>query len=1099
MTEWRKVPTHYIHTPSSGLTGASSVSKCGIDQYTDGMHLTCYTWDDAHQWFKDDTVDPCPYGFAKLGSNWYCSPCPPGSICQIQSSGTTATTISSYESGLSAAEKNYPRFSGVAELAPKVCPPNNYCTDDGLNYHICPHGTYPDVTGWVNCPNNYFCMTSFNRQVAVTSGSVSSSGDSFPRFQPQGYQWSGSAWTFTSAFTNTDSALGKIAAASSSALLSCPQGYTCTVSSYSRWPSTHQGKLISGETIGMIAESQEILHSYNTMTGFTYTQVTNANTNQNTEQWLPWNGGYSCSLGNNPVACTAGTYSPTGDYECYTCPAGYYCPLKATTPTAWAANTYNSVPGSTSSGACTSCASGYYSSSGSSICTPCPAGYACTSGTPVICSIGTYATEGQGSCLACQAGYLCDVGSTTPTPPENIWPKGSYWATSGSSTLQTKCPKGTYGIAEGAIDSTWWINCPPGFVWREGTDDFTKYPCPQGNYWPSATSKPTQCPVGTYNPSTGGISSAACMTCPAGYYCLIESVAITICPSGYYCPAGTSTSTQYPCPKGTYTGTRTGARLLSDCFPCPLGNYCPQASVTPTPAATGYYIPYMGATDIKAAVPCPAGYPCTGTGNYDYKGFSWQKGKYCPPGSSTPTNCPAGTYTDRTDLWSADQCTICPSGYYCLAGSTYSDLTICPIGYYCLPGTGSSTQYPCPTGTYGAATGYKVDTDCKNCTAGGGCTSGSTATVTCAQGYYCPAGTTTSTPANYKAPAGSYIDYTGATSEYDNKPCGLGKYCPTGSTAPTSCAAGTYSSILRASSWTTWPAGYYCATTGLSAPVEWDPGYYSNSGATAWTYCPVGYYCHQKATTYDVMITQICPAGLICSRTILSVAYGLDVSPNLVSHACPAGKYCTGGYATADCPAGTYNPIVGRSSSADCLQTPAGFYTTTANTEYLSKPWAAGYYCLAGATTATQYACPKGTFRGITGGAKPEDCAMCKSGYQCPNEATVTPTDWGIGKYCPLGTIVPALCPIGTYSTNVNNPDSRSCTKCPIGYYCGSQGLTSGTTTPCDAGFYCILGAIRPDPTDGITGMICPAGGYCLQGATSVSSCPAGKYMVIIY
>lgn len=46
----------------------------------------------------------------------------------------------------------------------------------------------------------------------------------------------------------------------------------------------------------------------------------------------------------------------------------------------------------------------------------------------------------------------------------------------------------------------------------------------------------------------------------------------------------------------------------------------------------------------------------------------------------------------------------------------------------------------------------------------------------------------------------------------------------------------------------------------------------------------------------------------------------------------------------------------------------------------------------------------------------------------------------------------------------------------------------------CDAGFYCILGATRPDPTDGITGKICPAGGYCLKGATSISSCPAGKY-----
>jgi hypothetical protein len=41
----------------------------------------------------------------------------------------------------------------------------------------------------------------------------------------------------------------------------------------------------------------------------------------------------------------------------------------------------------------------------------------------------------------------------------------------------------------------------------------------------------------------------------------------------------------------------------------------------------------MGATDVKASIPCPMGYPCTGTGNYDYKGFSCSPGHYCPPGS----------------------------------------------------------------------------------------------------------------------------------------------------------------------------------------------------------------------------------------------------------------------------------------------------------------------------------------------------------------------------------------------------------------------------------------------------------------------------------
>lgn len=103
----------------------------------------------------------------------------------------------------------------------------------------------------------------------------------------------------------------------------------------------------------------------------------------------------------------------------------------------------------------------------------------------------------------------------------------------------------------------------------------------------------------------------------------------------------------------------------------------------------------------------------------------------------------------------------------------------------------------------------------------------------------------------------------------------------------------------------------------MSAPKECGIGFYSESGATACTRCPEGYYCHQKTTTKEVMLTQTCPAGTICSKDFSGTKYGLDVSPSLVDHPCPVGKYCTGGYATADCPAGTYNPIQGRKSLSD--------------------------------------------------------------------------------------------------------------------------------------------------------------------------------------
>jgi hypothetical protein len=368
-------------------------------------------------------------------------------------------------------------------------------------------------------------------------------------------------------------------------------------------------------------------------------------------------------------------------------------------------------------------------------------------------------------------------------------------------TTQTKCPAGKYGIGEGGISSADCNACPPGYVCREGTDDFQKYPCPTGNYCPASTSKPTQCPTGTYNPKTNAMSSAFCITCPAGYYCIIETTAPTICPAGSYCPSGTAASTDNKCPAGTYSGTKTGSRLLSDCLPCTIGHYCDEGTATPTPAAAGYYIPYMSAASINAAKKCPPGYPCAGTGNYDYKGFICDAGYYCPSGTtvSNENPCPAGTYSDRTDLWDPSQCTTCPSAFYCIAASKLADLVTCPQGYYCPVGTESATHYPCPTGTFGLSAGLKADTECSNCTAGGSCGSGSSSTTTCDPGFYCPAGTTTSTPTEYQAPAGSYIGGSGAASQYDNTPCGYGNYCPLGATGPTVCVAGTYADELRLS------------------------------------------------------------------------------------------------------------------------------------------------------------------------------------------------------------------------------------------------------------------------------------------------------------
>lgn len=62
-----------------------------------------------------------------------------------------------------------------------------------------------------------------------------------------------------------------------------------------------------------------------------------------------------------------------------------------------------------------------------------------------------------------------------------------------------------------------------------------------------------------------------------------------------------------------------------------------------------------------------------------------------------------------------------------------------------------------------------------------------------------------------------------------------------------------------------------------------------------------------------------------------------------------------------------------------------------------------------------------------------------------------------------------------------------------VGYYCGSAGL-SNVTGPCDAGYYCTLGATRSDPQNDATGGTCPAGHYCPQGTGVPQGCPPGYF-----
>ena len=55
------------------------------------------------------------------------------------------------------------------------------------------------------------------------------------------------------------------------------------------------------------------------------------------------------------------------------------------------------------------------------------------------------------------------------------------------------------------------------------------------------------------------------------------------------------------------------------------------------------------------------------------------------------------------------------------------------------------------------------------------------------------------------------------------------------------------------------------------------------------------------------------------------------------------------------------------------------------------------------------------------------------------------------------------------------------CPLCDKGWYCDAPGLLQ-PRGPCDPGYVCYGGAQESGPTDGVTGELCPAGGYCPLG-----------------
>ena len=416
---------------------------------------------------------------------------------------------------------------------------------------------------------------------------------------------------------------------------------------------------------------------------------------------------------------------------CTRCPAGEECPLTNTTGTACAAGTY-SVGGQTES---TPCPAGYY----------CPD----VKLVPLPCPIGQYSNKSQDSCTACEPGFQCQEGSSSNRPTLGLCPQGYFCTDGRTATPcpagKYGSIRGAVSEAEGCAQCPQGYYCLEATVGVPRSDRL----CPRGHYCPAGTSalKEHPCPGGTNYPDLGAVTDTECLSCPQGRICAAGTYdpmcTACICPRGHYCPLNSSIAT--PCPAGTYTEEE-GAVGQQYCKACPAGHWCASGTHTPTPCIPGTYNPMISGQNVTSCSPCISGMSCTDHG-LTAPNYPCAPGYYCPGGNYRPNQteyaCPAGTFTNFNNLTSVDQCETCPERVACLVGTggLQKPPVACAKGHFCERGTPTPTMHPCPAGTWTNLTNLASVGECYVCPRGWYCVQASTApTDLCHKGHWCPEG-----------------------------------------------------------------------------------------------------------------------------------------------------------------------------------------------------------------------------------------------------------------------------------------------------------------------------------------------------------------------
>lgn len=606
------------------------------------------------------------------------------------------------------------------------------------------------------------------------------------------------------------------------------------------------------------------------------------------------------------VACPGGTWGGGGSTSSSCsglCAPGYACPAGSTTATA------------------TACAAGFYTSGGQGVCSKCPpgtfgdgtlggrnspacsgqcaAGYKCPSGSsvPVACAAGTYSLAGSGSCTACSGTYGDgSLGGRNTS------------ACSGPCPAGYACPAGTISTAATPmftalkLYASLYTSEASSFLTPIATVDATSTACVGPFSYPFASEKYVKVTAQSSTSATVTFYSSTDSSCTGSAAFTLSSISLllTAAPSSSTLVASSTSGTEngfgyfinpmaVPCSAGSYSLAGSGS-----CTPCPAGRF---GDGSPE-----------GRNSPSCSGPCAPGSYCgLGTSLETMSNQKCNSGTYSTGGATTCSNCPVGTYGNRTGLTTAacsGTCASLPLGYTCMAiydnpngkgleivssalQEGFKFPRLCPVGMYCSSPT--AKPLPCVAGSYVCAWDTSSFDSVDECTwpvdISGFKTTSLMALRRSSESYFCD------TPMN--------------SNQYQDNNGQLYKSLST-SSRPCRSSNNGYSTLYAVQGFSNPQCSGSCLP-GASCPL------FSTGPSNAGPYGP---------------ITN--KGGLIETSGSPSSSIGI-----LTETPCPLGYYCPGNFnPPLPCAAGSYNPIGNRTS---CLLCAAGTYQSLSGSPFCAR------------------------------------------------------------------------------------------------------------------------------------------------------------------